>query len=277
MPPKVSPQTSSPGHTAMVSRVLHKTRISQKGRITTMMREDAPEHGAEIRFRQAGNGDQGTHRVAHAAPGDGRRVGDETHHGGLEGREAESDHHGAGDGNGRAAAARAFQERAEGEGDQQDLEAAVRGDLSDRPLDDFELAGFDRDVVDEDGGDHHPGDTEDAEDHAIGHRAGHHQGGHAEDGEGDYEGRDEGVECGAPRGSAAHGEEIEEGADRYGGGQGGEYGIPQGIEVLQPGLVHLTSTKSDADRNQFIRFHVDGKAPEIEGIKLWEEGRGILR
>ena len=35
-------------------------------------------------------------------------------------------------------------------------------------------------------------------------------------------GGDEGVECGAPRGSAAHGEEIEERADRDGGGQRGE-------------------------------------------------------
>src|ERR1017187_10044358 len=34
---KVSPQTSSPGHTFSMSRVLHRTRISQKGRMTTMM------------------------------------------------------------------------------------------------------------------------------------------------------------------------------------------------------------------------------------------------
>src|ERR1039458_4835617 len=37
MPAKVSPQASSPGHTFSMSRVLHRTRISQKGRMTTMM------------------------------------------------------------------------------------------------------------------------------------------------------------------------------------------------------------------------------------------------
>src|ERR1035441_2137765 len=37
MPAKVSPQARSPGHTFSMSRVLHRTRISQKGRMTTMM------------------------------------------------------------------------------------------------------------------------------------------------------------------------------------------------------------------------------------------------
>ena len=37
MPPKVTPQATNPGHTFKVSRHLHSTRTSQKGRMRTVM------------------------------------------------------------------------------------------------------------------------------------------------------------------------------------------------------------------------------------------------
>ena len=72
-----------------------------------------------------GHGDQGAHGVAQSAEGHRRGVGDQAKQRGLKRREAQADHHGAADRHGRAAAARAFQQRAEGEGDQQHLQAAV--------------------------------------------------------------------------------------------------------------------------------------------------------
>ena len=204
--------------------------------------QDAADHGAEIRLRQAGDGDQGAHGIAQPAVGHRGGVGDEAEHGGLERRETEPDHHGAGDRDGSAASARAFEQCAEGEGDQQHLQAAVFGDIADRLLDDGELAGIYGDVIDEDRGHYDPGDAKPAEDQAIGDRTGDHDGGHAEDGQRDGYGGDEGIDGGPPCGSAAHGQEEEERADRNGRGQGGEPGIAKGVEVLQPGFIHFCGT-----------------------------------
>ena len=57
----------------------------------------------------------------------------------------------------------AFQEGAEGEGDEQGLEAAVIGDAGQGVLDNLEFAGFHRHVVDPDGGDDDPDHGEEAE------------------------------------------------------------------------------------------------------------------
>ena len=97
---------------------------------------------------------------------------------------------------------------------------------ADRPLDDFELARFHRDVVDEDCGDDNPGDTEPSEYHAVGDRAGHHVAGMRKTASATIDRRGEGVERGAPGGSAPDGQEVKERADRDGRGQRGEDRVP---------------------------------------------------
>ena len=59
--------------------------------------------------------------------------------GGVERREAEPGEHRAGDGDRSAEAGRAFDERAEREGDEHRLQPAVVGQAADRVLDDFEF------------------------------------------------------------------------------------------------------------------------------------------
>ena len=105
--------------------------------------------------------------VAHAAPGHRRRVGEQAQRRRLEVREAEADQERAGDRHRRPAAPAALEEGAEAEGDQDDLEAPVRGDAGDRLLHHLELPGLDRDVVEVDRGDDDPGDPEEAEDEAV--------------------------------------------------------------------------------------------------------------
>ena len=81
--------------------------------------------------RQVGDAVEDDERRAQAAVGDRRGVGDQAQDGGEERVEAEADHDGAADGDGRAAAGRPFEERAEGEADQDRLDAGVAGQAGD--------------------------------------------------------------------------------------------------------------------------------------------------
>src|SRR6266481_3503572 len=92
-------------------------------------REDAADHGAEIAFVEGGDGGKGVDGSADGAPSD---------RGGESGA--------------------AFDECAEAEGDEEELQATVGGDGGDGLLHDFKLTGFDGDVVEEDGGDDDPDD-----------------------------------------------------------------------------------------------------------------------
>ena len=74
----------------------------------------------------------------------------------MEGFKTEADHKSAGDGDWSTEPSAAFDESAEAESHQQELEAAVRSDGGDGLLHDFKLAGFYGNVVEEDGGDHNP-------------------------------------------------------------------------------------------------------------------------
>ena len=58
--------------------------------------------------------------------------------------EAEADHDRAADGDRRAAAGRAFEEGAEGEADEDGLDAGVAGETGDGAADDVELPGLAR-------------------------------------------------------------------------------------------------------------------------------------
>ena len=88
-------------------------------------------HDAERFGRQAGDAGEHDERRAEAAVGDRRGVGDQAQDGGQERIEAEADHDGAADGHRRAAAGRPFEEGAEGEADQDGLDAGIAGQPGD--------------------------------------------------------------------------------------------------------------------------------------------------
>ena len=100
-------------------------------------------------------------------PGDRRRVGDEVERGGLERLETEADHKRSGDSDGCAESRAAFDESAKAEGHEQELQAAIRSDGRDGLLHDFELAGFNGNVIEKDGGDNDPDDFEETKSRAV--------------------------------------------------------------------------------------------------------------
>jgi hypothetical protein len=111
------------------------------------------------------------HRDADGAPGDRRRIGDEIQGRGLKRLESQSDHEGAGDGDGSAESRGSFNERTKAEGDEEQLQPAIGSDGGDRLLHDFELPGGYGDVVQKDRGHYDPNDFQQAEAGAV-HKAG---------------------------------------------------------------------------------------------------------
>ena len=89
---------------------------------------------------EPGDGGQRDHRRAQRAEGHRGGVGDQRQAGGRERREAQPDQHGGADGHRRAEAGRTLEEGAEAEGDEQELQPAVVGDVADAALEDVELA-----------------------------------------------------------------------------------------------------------------------------------------
>ena len=136
--------------------------------MTAVNGKDAADHGADVGFGKPGNGGERVDGSADGAPGDRRGVGDQVERGGVEGAKAEADHERASDGDGRAESGATFDECAEAERDEQNLQAAIGRDAGDGFLHDFELAGFDGNVVEVDGGENDPGDFQDAERDAVG-------------------------------------------------------------------------------------------------------------
>ena len=78
--------------------------------------------------------------VPSAPKATGRGVGDQRQAGGRERREAEPDQHRGADRDRRAEAGGTLEEGAEAEGDEQELQPAVVGDVADAALEDLELA-----------------------------------------------------------------------------------------------------------------------------------------
>ena len=123
--------------------------------------------GEEVETGDAVQGDDGN---AEGAEGHGSGVGEQRESGGLKGTEAEADEDGSADGDGSAEAGGAFKEGAEGEGDEEELQAAVVGDVGEAFLEGDELAGLDREVVEKDDGENDPADGEEAVAGAVGER-----------------------------------------------------------------------------------------------------------
>ena len=150
---------------------------------------------------------------ANGAPGYWSGVGDEVERGGVKGFEAEADHERAGDSYWGAETGAAFDESAEAEGDEEELEAAVWGDGGDGLLHDFKLAGFDGDVVEKDGGDDDPNDFEEAVGGAVEEAACGHLGGHVEDEDGAEDGCGGAGDCAEMRADFESSEQAEKNYD----------------------------------------------------------------
>lgn len=168
------------------------------------------------------------------APGYRSGIGDEVERGGVKGFEAQADHEGASDGYRCAESGAAFDEGAEAEGDEKELEAAVGGDSGYGLLHDFKLAGLDGDVVEEDGGDDDPYDFQEAVGRAVQKAAYGHLGGHVEDQDGAENrgcGAGDGTEMGA---DFEAGEQAEKNNDGQSGNERGEPPMSQGIIDLIP-------------------------------------------
>jgi hypothetical protein len=103
-----------------------------------------PDHGAECLEIEVGDPCQRDEGRAERAVRNGRRVADESQLRGFERPEPQADEQGAGDGDWRAEAGRAFDEGPEAEGDEQRLNAPVRRQAGDLPLQHGELARVDR-------------------------------------------------------------------------------------------------------------------------------------
>ena len=241
-------------------------RTSQKGTKNGGERKDAADHGVEIAFGQRGDDGERVNGSADGAPGDGSGVGDEIERGGVEGFEAEADHEGAGDGHGSTEAGRTFDECAEAKSDEEKLQAAVGSDGGDGLLHDFELAGFDGDVVEEDGGDDDPDNFHEAERGAVEEAGDGEFGGHAEDEDGAEDGGG-GAGDGAPVGADFKpGEESEEDNDGEGGDQGGEPPVAEGIVDLCPG--------HDKCGKNYLMNCFDGGEQESEEVPSRAEAPG---
>src|SRR5271167_2124480 len=173
-------------------------------------------------------------RGADGAPSDGSGIGDEIEGGGVKGFEAEADHESASDGYRCAESGAALDESAKAEGDEEELEAAVGSDGGDGLLHDFELAGFDGDVVEKYGGDDDPDDFEEAVGGAVKKAADSHLRGHVE-----YEDGAENCSGGASDGAEVRanfeaGEQAEKNHDGQSGDQRGKPPMAQGIVNLIP-------------------------------------------
>ena len=122
---KETPATRIAGQISTIPRTPAKAQISQNGTITEKNGSCRPIIAAELQQIEPGHGLQRDHRRAQRAVGDRRGVGDQRQARGGQRREAEADQDGAGDGDRRAETGRALEERAEAEGDEQQLQPAI--------------------------------------------------------------------------------------------------------------------------------------------------------
>ena len=141
-----TPVTRMAGQIAIMPRQPANAQISQNGTISEKNGNCRPTIAPSTIGIETGDGRQALDRRAERAIGDGCGVGDQRKAGSRQRREAEPDQDRAGDRDRRTEAGCAFEEGAEGERDQQELQAAVGGDAADRTLQQFEPAGLDGDA-----------------------------------------------------------------------------------------------------------------------------------
>ena len=213
--------------------------------------KNAADHRADVGFGKPRYGSERVDGSADCAPGDGRGVGDEVERSGVERAEAEANHERAGDCDRRAESGATFDKRAEAECDEQNLQAAIRRDARDGLLHDFELAGFDGNIVEVHCREHDPRNFQDAKRHAISKSRNGKCGRHVKDENADDDGGESAGDCTPVRLHFQSGEQCEEHDDGQRGNERREPPMAKGIvdlgpihEVLLRGVSVHTSTRS---------------------------------
>ena len=151
-------------------------------------RTDAPDIAAELIQRELGDALQSDQRDADGTECHRRGIGQQADGSGTERCETKSGQHGGGDGHGRSKSGCAFNESAEGKGDEQGLQARVAREAADGILDDFELPGVDGDAIEHDCPEDDPADGEESEGRTVGSGADGEADGHTVHEEGDGKG-----------------------------------------------------------------------------------------
>ena len=177
-------------------------------------RQLAAGHLADLERVDAGHLTAHDDGDAHGAEGHRCGVGDEAQAGGVERVEAQAHQQGGGDRHRGAEAGRALQEGAEGEADEQHLQALVIGDRYHRGPDDVELPGLDGDLVEEHRRDDDPRDGPQAVQEAVAGRGQGHLHRHLVEEDGHRQGDGDGDGAGDVPLHAQHREGDEEEDDR---------------------------------------------------------------
>ncbi len=176
---KDTPATRIGGQISIVLRKPTKAADEPEGDDDREEGKLAADHAAELVEIEPGHGGERDDRGAERAEGHGRGIGDERQARCRERREAEADQHRRRDGDRRAESCGTFEKCAEGEGDEEELEAPVVADRADRALQNLELTLLARELVEKDDVENDPADGEQPEGRAVGGRHARHLQRHA--------------------------------------------------------------------------------------------------
>ncbi len=240
---------------------------------------DEPEGYKEIERHKNGGGGAGERQQvdagdavqrndgnAHGSEGDGRSVGEQGQPGSLKRSKAEADEDRRADGDWRSETRSPLKERAQGESDEEQLQAAVGGDAGQALLQRDEAAGLAGEVIEEDDGKNDPANGEDAVTGSIGRGGEGQSHRHVED---DDRGEQRSRKAGDRRNvgfEPQNGHGAEEHDDGQGGDQRGELPVPGRVVALHPaarGGVGL----EEVDR-------ADDQGEERRGLDGEREGMG---
>ncbi len=196
--------------------------------------EDDGGGAGESEQIEAGDAVEGDDGNAHASEGDGGGVGEKRQAGGLQRTEAETDENGGADGDRSAEAGGALKERAQREGDEEKLQAAVGGDAGEALLESDEAAGLDGEVVEKDDGKNDPADGKEAVARAVGRGGEGEPRGHVKDEHGGEQCGGETGERGDVRLEAQNGHGAEKDNDGQCGDECGKNQAAGGVVALRP-------------------------------------------
>ena len=155
---KVTPAARIGGQISIIARKPAKAQMSQKGTMTVEGHKDRGGGAREREQIDAGDAVQGDERNPHRAECHGSSVGEQREARGLQRLESETDKDGGADSDGSAESGGSLKERAEREGDEQKLQAAIGRDAGEALLQSDEGSGLDGEVVEIDDGKNDPAD-----------------------------------------------------------------------------------------------------------------------
>ena len=231
---KKTPATRQAGQTSAIPAKPAMAHDQPEGHDDREEGQLAADHRAELLDRETGHRGQGDDRGAEGPECDRGSVADEREAGGRERLESEADEHRRADRHRSPEAGGSFDEGAEGEADQQDLDSPVGREIGDGVLHHLELPGPDRDVVDEDGVEDDPPDGEEPE-HCPVERGGHrHRPGHVVHRDGDQERRGESEQRRDMGLHVKEGQRPEEDDDRKRSDDCRDEEVPQRRVILSP-------------------------------------------